>query len=161
MTVKKATPHYVTLQNPLKQSKFNGMNHIFALSCLLLMCNHAGGSEPWYEIRPFGNPKIYKDGEWELRIYYVHKGDPDEGMNGDLRLQGKRLVPVMPPGYIRTPLGELTFFPAPKSLNRPNVVIGWTFRDFEMIPWTTVNHPVRPQRSDWHEEKASFTEPHR
>ena len=113
---------------------------------------------PWYPIEPFNELRTFKDGDWELRMYYIHKGTPLEGMNGDLLYQGKRLSPVVPPGYIHTPLGDLTWFPSPQKPDfaHGNVVIGWTFKDYSKVPWTTATHPAWPERHDWREEEVKL-----
>jgi len=129
------------------------MKRIFAIFTAFFISAPLQAMEPWYPITPFTDPKIYKEGDWELRIYYLQKGTGSEGMNGDLLFQGKRLVPVVWPRYIQTPFGGVTFFPSHKHLAErldiPNIVIGWTFRDFSKIPWTTSSPPAWAQRTGW------------
>ena len=125
----------------------------------LVITTSAQASELRYPFEPFSEPKIYKDGDWELRIYYRHKGTANEAMHGELLFQGKRPVAVVPPGYVQTPFGGVTFFIAPKhfeKLDFKQMVIGWTFRDYEKTPWTSKPHPTWSPRSDWRQEEVKF-----
>lgn len=125
-----------------------------------LVSSPLSASEPWYPIAPFTEPKIYKGGDWELRIYYLRKGSKSEGMNGDLLYKGRRLKPAFPSSYVQTPFGDLTFFPAPKEIERnhyrPNIVIGWTFRDYTQVPWTIPEPPAWHARTDWKKADPEF-----
>lgn len=135
------------------------MKIIFFLFTGLFITISTHAEELSYPLEPFSEPKIYKDGDWELRIYYRHKGTADEAMNGELLFHSKRLVAVVPPGYLQTPFGGLTFFIAPKQYERldyKKMVIGWTFRDYEKTPWTTQPHPIWSLRSDWRQEELRF-----
>lgn len=113
-----------------------------------------------YPLEPFSDPKVYKSGEWELRIYYRHKGTVDEAMNGELLLGGKRPIAVVPPQFLQTPFGAVTFFVAPKhfdQLDYKRMVVGWTFVDYKKTPWTIQPRPEWEPRSDWKEVKPQFS----
>lgn len=104
------------------------MRRIFIVLLVSFLPAALHAMEPWYPIAPFTEPKIYAEGEWELRIYYLKKGTKNEGMNGDLLFQGRRLTPAVWPKYIQTPFGGVTFLPSRRNLANhldvPNIVIG-------------------------------------
>jgi len=130
---------------------------LLLLGLVFVASAHAEGLS--YPLEPFSNPKTYKAGDWELRIYYRHKGTADEGMNGELLFQGKHPIAVVPPEYLETPFGGITFFTAQKrfkQLDYKRMVLGWTFIEYEKTPWTVQPHPMWAPRTDWRKVEPKF-----
>jgi hypothetical protein len=122
------------------------MRAFLKLLILFLTISACGLAAP-----PFGEPLVMRSGDWEYRVFYKDKGRKSEGLDGHLSFQGKPVPVSVVPEYIETPFGEMTFFPSPKTLDRPGIAMGWTLRDYDKIPWTIVPRPsdLWEQRDDW------------
>lgn len=122
-----------------------------ALAIMFSVTVFAQLGDPAYQLQPpFKNkPVILKSGKWEYRLFYKDKGTIDEGMLGQLIYDNKFVPPVFCPGCIGTPWGTMTSLFAPKSYDRPELVVGWTYTDWDKIPWTRKDPPKWPKRNDW------------
>jgi hypothetical protein len=100
---------------------------------------------------PFGEAKVLRSGEWEYKLYYKDKGKKSEGILGHLLFRGEPIPVSIVPEFINTPWGDMTFLPAPKTLNRKGIVMGWTYREYDKIPWTITPRPSDSwgKRNDW------------
>jgi len=105
---------------------------------------------------PFGKATILRSGDWEYRVFYKDKGTKMEGLLGHLLFQGSPVQVSIVPEFIQTPWGDMTFFPAPKTLDRTGIVMGWTYRDYKKIPWSISPPPSDSwiQRHDWRQKKS-------
>ncbi len=81
----------------------------------------------------------YKAGEWELYIFFAHRGTRSEGAFGVL-LENKSMVPPASSEneVVETPLGKMKYYRPDSQI--PWAPRGWLFANVSEIPRSSSDH---------------------
>jgi hypothetical protein len=84
--------------------------HTVTVISMLLGTWLYAGCPPYYDSIPQRSPDFrYHKGDWELKVWYIHKGTRSEGKFGFLTHKGQEACPRRDGDLIDTPLGRLHF----------------------------------------------------
>ncbi|MEM6766710.1 MAG: hypothetical protein AAF824_08085 [Bacteroidota bacterium] len=72
-------------------------------------------------------------GKWVLKLYYVSKGETNEGVNGELFLDNKPVMPKHVGEVVPTDLGEMKYYCDPGERKMPFEFTGWLYADSNAI----------------------------
>ncbi len=74
-----------------------------------------------------------KLGKWKLQLFYISKGQPNEGINGVLYHGTKKIEPERVGEVIATDLGEMKYYLKPEDRKMPYEYTGWNFANTNKI----------------------------
>lgn len=73
------------------------------------------------------------EGKWKLQMFYTAKGQQNEGIDGVLLFEGKKIEPKRVGEVIDTDLGEMKYYLRPEDRKMPYEYTGWNFADTNKI----------------------------
>lgn len=77
--------------------------------------------------------RLYRSGEWELRIVYKARGSKSEGPHGVLYKDGEIVEPLHVGEVISTDLGMLKYYSHLEETRPSWEITGWNFADQTLI----------------------------